>query len=42
VGLPARASDDDRAAASVRLRNALLDGQLALPEFEQRVELALR
>jgi uncharacterized RDD family membrane protein YckC len=42
VGLPARASDDDRAAASVRLRNALLDGRLALPEFEQRVELALR
>lgn len=42
MGLPARASDDDRAAASARLRNALLDGRLALPEFEQRVELALR
>jgi uncharacterized RDD family membrane protein YckC len=42
VGLPARASDDDRAAASARLRNALLDGRLAVPEFEQRVELALR
>jgi uncharacterized RDD family membrane protein YckC len=42
VGLPARASDDDRAAAASRLRNALLDGRLALPEFEERVELALR
>jgi uncharacterized RDD family membrane protein YckC len=42
VGLPARASDDDRAATSVRLRSALLDGRLALPEFEQRVELAFR
>lgn len=47
MGLPAehagaRASDDDRAAAVARLRGALLDGRLALPEFEQRLALALR
>jgi uncharacterized RDD family membrane protein YckC len=47
VGLPAeygvaRASDDDRAAAAARLRGALLDGRLALPEVEHRLALALR
>jgi uncharacterized RDD family membrane protein YckC len=43
VGLPAAlASDDDRWDAATRLRSALLDGRLALPEFEERVELALR
>ena len=47
MGLPAenagaRASDDDRAAATARLRGALLDGRLVLPEFEHRLGLALR
>jgi len=47
VGLPAenagaRASDGDRADATVRLRDALLDGRLGLQEFEQRLALALR
>lgn len=43
MGLPAaaRASDGDRAAAAARLRAALLDGRLALDEFEQRVGFAL-
>jgi uncharacterized RDD family membrane protein YckC len=47
VGLPAdaggiRVSDRERDEAALRLHGALLDGRLALPEFEQRLALALR
>lgn len=37
-----RLSDADRALAAERLRTAWLDGRLTLPEFEQRLAVALR